>query len=76
MPKANENKILWCVELTEKHGVEKYPFGVNGELTLMCNARANANEKPEITFKSNVPVELEVVWGEKGKKQSTTLECK
>ena len=75
-PKSNENKILWCIELTEKHGVEKYPFGTDGELTLVCEARANVSEKPNVTFKSNVPVELEIVWGEKGNKQSMTLKSK
>ena len=72
-PKANENKILWCVELTEAHGVENYPFGANGELTLICKARKNKNEKPEIIFKSNIPVQLEVVFGENDNKQSMIL---
>ena len=62
-PDAKNKKIVWHIELTEKHGVEKYPFGTDGELTLLCESRQNADEKPQITFKSNTPVELEVRWG-------------
>jgi len=62
-PNAEENKIEWHINLTEKHGVEKYPFGNEGELTLICNERKSIDEKPEIIFKSNVPVTVEIVWG-------------
>jgi len=72
-PDAKNRKILWCVELTDKHGVEKYPFGAEGELILICEKRENADQKPQITFKSNVPVELEVVWGSKDNKKSMIL---
>lgn len=64
-PEADKNKILWDINLLEKHGVEQYPFGADGELTLICEARKDVGEKPQITVTSNVPVELEVVWGEK-----------
>lgn len=72
-PSASDNKIVWHVNLLEKHGVEKYPFGKDGELTLMCAQRANANEKPNITFTSNVDVELEVIWGEENNKQKMII---
>lgn len=72
-PDAGKNKIVWDVTLLEKHGIEQYPFGVEGELTLMCEARNDVNEKPQITFESNIPVELEVIWGEEGNKQSFVL---
>ncbi|MBQ7839444.1 MAG: hypothetical protein IJ390_03020 [Lachnospiraceae bacterium] len=62
-PNAAEHKIVWDVNLTERHGIEKYPFGTDGELTLMCETRGDQNEKPQITLLSNVPVELEVIWG-------------
>lgn len=70
---AENNKILWNIELLDRHGVEKYPFGKNGELTLICESRQSANEKPYIQFESNIPVELEIVWGDTGNKQSMTL---
>jgi len=72
-PDAQNNRMLWRVSLTQRHGVEKYPFGTDGELTLICEARDNADQKPQITFNSNIPVELEVVWGSEGNKQSMIL---
>ena len=72
-PYADQKKILWCVDLLEKHGIEKYPFGADGELTLICEARMDKNEKPQITFESNIPVELEIIWGDKEHKQSMIL---
>lgn len=73
-PDAGKKKITWDVTLLEKHGIEKYPFGVDGEMTLMCEARNSASEKPVITFESNIPVTLEVIWGEEGSKQSFVIE--
>jgi len=72
-PRADKKKILWCVDLLDKHGVTQYPFGTDGELTLLCEARKDVNEKPQITFESNIPVELEIIWGDKDHKQSMIL---
>ena len=57
------NKIVWDLHLTEKHGIYNYPFGQDGVLTLLCEKRANENEAPKITVESNIPVTLEVIWG-------------
>ncbi|MBP7401046.1 MAG: glycoside hydrolase [Clostridia bacterium] len=72
-PDAANKKIVWYVNLLQKHGVEKYPFGTDGELTLLCQPRADANEPPQILLESNVPVELELVWGDPSNKQTMTL---
>ena len=63
-PDAAENKITWHLNLLEKHGVEKYPFGIDGELTLLCEERSSEEEKPQVTIKSNISVEVEIVWNE------------
>ncbi len=62
--KANvgERKITWRVNRTERHGIERYPFGVDGVLDLMCETRGSIDEKPQISVKSNVPVSLEIIW--------------
>lgn len=74
-PDAANGRITWHINLTERHGVEKYPFGTDGELTLICEQRMDASEKPCVTFESNVPVTLEIIWGEGEEKRSVT-ECK
>jgi glycogen debranching enzyme len=72
-PDAGNNKIVWDVTLLEKHGIEQYPFKTEGELTLICDERKSQDEKPVVTFKSNVPLELEIIWGEDENKQSYIL---
>jgi glycogen debranching enzyme len=72
-PKAEESKIIWCVNLIEKHGVTRYPFGVDGELTLICEKRNSISEQPHIIFESNIPVELEVIWGDTNHKQKMII---
>lgn len=59
-----ENRLVWNVHLLEEHGVERYPFGLGGTLSLRCLGRASAEERPRIEASSNVPVELVVRWGE------------
>ena len=73
-PDASQGQILWDVNLTQHHGIKHYPFGPDGELTLMCERRASRREKPTITLSSNVPVELEVRWGEPGSRQSMVIQ--
>lgn len=67
-PFASENKIVWNVELLERHGIERYPFGTDSELSLICEARTTKDDEPTIIAKSNLPVTLEIIWGEGNKK--------
>lgn len=57
-----ENKITWDLRLTEPHGIENYPFGKDGVVTLRCEGWDNGS--PKITFESNIPITLEVTWGD------------
>ena len=59
-----ENKITWDLRLTEAHGIKNYPFGKDGVATLYCEKRENPMEAPKITFESNLPVTLEITWGD------------
>ena len=72
-PDAENGRIIWDINLLEKHGIEKYPFCNTGELTLICNKRNSHDEKPEITVISNIPVELEIIWGGDNNKQSRII---
>ena len=58
-PKALENKIIWNVNLTERHGIRRYPFK-GGSLTLLCDARADNNTVPAFELYSEVPVTVEI----------------
>ncbi len=70
-PDAVNNKIEWHINLTDRHGIEKYPFGTEGELTLICEERESSADEPVITATSNIPVTLEVIWN--GNKKTIEL---
>lgn len=67
--KANvpENVIIWDVNRTERHGIEKYPFGKDNTVDLICAERKSADEEPEVTVKSEKPVTVIVRWNGKEK---------
>ncbi len=57
-------RIVWDVNLCERHGIERYPFG-DVAVDLLCEARENEEERPNIKVKSPVSFELELRWGDK-----------
>lgn len=63
----SEKKILWDVTQTEAHGIERYPFGPDGLVTLKVKARTSPSQEPQVEVKSNVPFELTVRWGDQQK---------
>ena len=72
-PNAAENKITWNINLCDRHGIEKYPFGNDGELTLICEKRNNTAETPAVNIESNVPVTVELIWDEGRKRKTITV---
>ncbi len=60
-PDAMARRIEWQVNLTEEHGIRRYPLG-DATVELICHARTDAEEAPAITLRSDVPITLEVVW--------------
>ena len=56
------NTITWDLRLPETHGVKNYPFGKDGTVTLICEKWESGT--PVITFESNIPVTLEVIYGQ------------
>ena len=68
-PNVPENTIFWDIRLLEAHGVTNYPFGKAGLLTLHCEKRNSADEKPKITAVSNIPVTLEICWDSEKKEK-------
>ena len=68
-PDAQHNTIRWYINRTERHGVERYPFGKDTTLTLLCDARAAADEEPTVHITADRPVTVEIYWnGGKNKK--------
>ena len=58
-PEALKNRIVWHVNLTEAHGIRRYPFK-GGTVTLLAGGRTCVSEMPEFTLESAVPVDVEI----------------
>lgn len=58
---TEKNEIVWQVNLTQKHGVMKYPFGKHF-VDLICEARESPAEEPHITIHCNTPIKMRVIW--------------
>lgn len=63
-PSAGENKIVWYVNLTEKHGVKSYPLG-DATVDLICEKRNSTEEEPCVTVRSSEKITVEIHHGEK-----------
>lgn len=52
------NKIVWRVRLLERHGIENLTLPDGNQVSLICEARSSADEKPIINIKSSHPIEV------------------
>jgi hypothetical protein len=71
-PDPLAGSLVWDVRRLDEHGVSRYPFGGEGTLDLLCEARSSETEKPRLRVKSNVPLKLDVVWGGGREKMDVT----
>ena len=67
-----KKQIIWDMNLTETNGIERYPFGPEGLISLKAEARRSASDEPRITVDSNIDFELCVLYGGKEKKINVT----
>ena len=58
---SRKNQITWDVNRTERHGVQNYPFR-GGTVDLLCEKRSAAEQEPQITVRSDIPVTVIVRW--------------
>ena len=70
-PDAQNNVIRWNIDLTDRFGVENYPFGKDATLSLMCEERGDVSEEPQVEIRSDRCVTVEIYWD--GGQQSKTL---
>lgn len=61
-PDAGSNTIRWNIDLTDRFGVENYPFGPDTTLSLTCGARSDISEEPQVEITSDRPVTVEIYW--------------
>ena len=73
-PDAEHGVIRWHIDLTERHGVERYPFGKDATLTLLCSARKSIHDEPQVTITSDRPVTVELIWDEGKQSKTVTID--
>jgi hypothetical protein len=56
------SRVVWDVRLLERHGITRLPFGRDGVLDLVCEARRDPKDRPVVRITTSVPVELELCW--------------
>ena len=62
-----DKKMTIDVNLTEAYGIDRYPYGTDGLVSIRVKQRSNAIQEPQVEVNSNVPFELTVLWGDKQK---------
>ena len=60
---VEENKLTIDVNLTDGYGLSRYPYGENGLIDIKVAKRVSKTDKPKVTIKTNVPLEVTVMWG-------------
>ena len=65
-PLARERKIIWNINLTEKHGVRNYPLE-DLSVDLICEERASEDDDPIVTARCDEPIEIEIRYNGKVK---------
>ena len=68
----SKSQISWDLNLLESHGVDRYPYGPNGEISLRAGKRSRLNDRPSISIKTNVPFTLVLRYGDKEEKVEVT----
>lgn len=58
-----EKEIVWDMSLTDEHGIDRYPFGPDGNISLRTAKRRSTTEEPKLTVDSNIPFRLKVLYG-------------
>jgi len=60
---CSENLITWEMEQKEVHGIDRLPFGNEGQVSLRAGARKDSSQKPVVTVSSNVEFDIVINWG-------------
>ena len=53
-------KVVWKVRLLERHGIENMTLPDGNVVSLICEQRKSADEKPVLSVKSTRPIEVVV----------------
>lgn len=60
----SEKTVDWDIRHCERHGIERYPFGPEGQISMTVASRKSLDEVPQIEVSTNIPFTLKVRWGD------------
>jgi hypothetical protein len=61
-PDTANQRLLWDIRLTERHGVLRYPLGQTNTIDLVCESRSRAADPPRLTVTTREAFTLEIRW--------------
>ena len=56
--------ITLDVNLTDGYGIDRYPYGPDGDISIKVARRGSTAERPRVTVTTNVPFKLRLMWGD------------
>ena len=59
---VQDGKLTLDVNLLDAYGLDRYPFGRDGDVSIHVEKRSSQEEKPKVTIKSNVDFQLTLKW--------------
>lgn len=62
-----EKKLTVDINLTDEYGIDRYPYGTDGLVSVRVKARSSVEQEPQVEINSNVTFELTIHWGNKQK---------
>ncbi|BEG99232.1 MGH1-like glycoside hydrolase domain-containing protein [Bacteroides sedimenti] len=65
--------VTWDLNLIEKNGIERYPFGPKGIISFSAASRKSVNEVPRVTIETNEPFDLTLVYGDNKEKHISVV---
>ena len=66
-----EGTITWDCNLTEEHGISRYPYGPEGKISFKAAARKSTTARPQLTIHTDVPFKLRLRYG--GKEETISI---
>lgn len=64
----SKKTVSWDIDNIEEHGIDRYPFGPSGQISLRVKERRSPKDEPKITVESDVAFDLIVRYGNQSKK--------
>jgi hypothetical protein len=58
-----ENTITIDVNLLDAYGIDRYPYGPDGNISFKVARRSSREQQPKVTIKTNVPFKAVILWG-------------